>query len=108
MYKYIYLTWARDGRPGRGRTGGQPGRGPCYSVKILYTYTDMYTLRGPRMGGHVGGGRPGGRAGAHVRYMYLDMYMHMYMYMHYVHTWIRTFCRASIQKTLNIAYILEF
>ena len=49
----------------------------------------------------------GGRAGAHVRYMYLYMCMHMYMYMHYVHTWTRTFFRVSIQKNLNIEYIIE-
>ena len=59
---------------------------------------------------HMGPGRAdgGGRAGAHVRYMYLYMYMHMYMYMHYVHTWTRTFFRVSIQKNLNLVYILEF
>ena len=34
--------------------------------------------------------------------------MHMYMYMYYVHTWTRIFFRASIQKKLNITYILEF
>ena len=38
IYKYIYLTWARDGRPGRGRTAGRPGRGPCK----VYVYVDAY------------------------------------------------------------------
>ena len=48
IYKYIYLTWAREGRPGRGRTAGRPGRIPCkvyVCVYVWYAYVYAYVYR---------------------------------------------------------------
>ena len=36
----MYLTWARDGRPGRGRTAGRLGQGPC--ELYIYIYIHIY------------------------------------------------------------------
>merc|ERR1712023_258888 len=43
-YTYIYLTWARDGQPGRGRTAGRPGWGPCKVYVFVYVYAYVYVF----------------------------------------------------------------